>query len=169
MGFILILIAIAAFYFMVYRHWGYMHKFVCKSVLVYIGLGITAIMFFAVISFIGTMIEDVQDSQLISRLDFIEHVAEGNDYQWMTVYMENDKDYEEEFERYWERAIMYECSMQYRVYAAANEAGMGEEFAQKADEWEALMKEYCENPTYASNEPYGEYFMSRRNRDERKR
>lgn len=158
-GFLLILAGAVAFYNSVYTHWDYARKLVCKSVLFYIGLGITVLTFFATISFMGTVVEDVQDAQLISRLGFIERAAEDNDYAWLPVYMESDKDYEEEFECYWERMIMHECAMQYRIYAAAKESGMGREYEQKADEWELLMKQYCANPAYAINQPYGKYFM----------
>lgn len=69
------------------------------------------------------------------------------------------RDYEEEFEPLWERVTMYENCKWYRVFSAADEAGLGEVYTRKAEYFEKIMTEVCEDPTYPENQAYGGYFL----------
>ncbi len=152
-------VAALAFYTALYRKFDYNAKIVCKAIIIYLGLGITALSIMLVIVGVKAVAEQERDKQLPSRLKSIEYYAAGNDYVWMVDFMEMDMDYEEEFECYWERAIMHEMMLRYRIYQAAAEAELGEEFDAEAVKYEQLMRKYCEEPIYAQNIPYGEYFM----------
>lgn len=163
MGFLVFLLFLAAaalaFYQGVYRKFDYNARIVCKAIIIYLGLGVTVLSIMLVVVAVQSVAEEMQYNQLPSRLESIEYSAAGNDYGWMADFMEIDMDYEEEFECYWERAVMHESMIRYRIYGAAAEAGLGEEFDAKAEKYAKWMEEYCEEPTYAQNVPYGEYFM----------
>ncbi len=151
--------AALAFYLGVYRKFDYNGKIICKAVLIYLGLGATVMSIAITVFFVTELAEEERDKQLPSRLKSVEYTAYRNDYGWLTMFMEQDMDYEEEFECYWERAIMHEVMLRYRIYEAASEAELGEKFDREAEKYGQMMEEYCKEPLYAQNIPYGEYFM----------
>lgn len=134
-------------------------KLIVKAIIIYFGLAFTAFSVLLAIFGVTSVAEDERDKQLPSRLKSIEYSASRNDYAWLAEYMEIDMDYEEEFEPYWERAIMHEAMLRYRIFEAASDAGLGEEFDEEAEKYEELLWEYCEEPVYERNVPYGEYFL----------
>lgn len=137
----------------------YYKRLTVKAVLLYFALAFTVLMVSFTVFSVTETIEKEQDKMLPERLEFVRYTADKNDYGWLVDYMVGDQDYEEEFEYIWERAIMHECSIRYRIYVAAESEGLGGEYAELAAEYEAKMKEYCGNPEYPQNEPYGQYFM----------
>lgn len=155
---IFIIVIIAVFYIKVYREWNYNRKFVFKSVLIYLGLGFTALMLFATVAAVGGVIENQREKMLPTRLEYAEHDIERSDYTGAANYMVYSNSYEEEFEYIWERVSMYECCLRYRFFAAADEKEMGSEYTKKAKEYEKLLSELCGSPEYSKNIPYGEYF-----------
>lgn len=147
------------FYVKVYRKFDYSAKIVCKAIMIYLGLGATILSIMITVSFVSDIAEEEQDKQLPSRLRSIEYTAARNEYGWLSDYMEIDMDYEEEFECYWERALMHEVMLRYRIFTAAAESGLGEEYDREAETYLQMMRKYCEQPLYTQNIPYGEYFM----------
>lgn len=137
----------------------YNQKFLCKAVLIYLGLGSTVLMLFGAIAAVGGMIGARQEHMLPSRLKYAEYDIEHGDYTDAANYMALNNCYEEEFEYIWERVSMYESCLRYRFFAAADEKGMGNEYTQKANEYKAMLSDLCESPTYSQNIPYGEYFL----------
>lgn len=158
-GIVIAVVGIAFFYFKVYQKWEYRARFGFKIVMIYLTLIGTFFGGGMAVWSVGDVLENEQSKLLASRLEFAKGTAEKNDYAWLAGFMEYDQDYEEEFEYLWERLVMYESSLQYRIYSAADDAGLGEEYAKGADKYEAMMVEYCTNPTYKENAPYGELFM----------
>lgn len=134
-------------------------KLVGKAIAIYFGLAFTGFMLMLSVSIVSSVAEEVEDKQLPTRLRRAEYSASDGDYGWLAETMEINMDYEEEFECYWERAIMHEVMLRYRIYEAAAEAELGSEYEKEAEKYDELMKKYCVTPSYTENIPYGEYFM----------
>lgn len=161
----MMLSAIISFFRKKYTKFDDNGKIVSKAIMIYFGLAITALSVFATVSFVLDAAEEIKNKQLPSRIRFIEYSAKEHDYKWMADLMEFDMDYEEEFECYWERVIMHEVTMRYRIYAAAAERGMGEKYEIKAKEYDDQMEKYCREPSYSQNIPYAEYFRELAEKD----
>lgn len=161
LGLVLFVIVVPSvlFYALVYYKWSYKKKFVFKTVLVYLGLAVTVFNLWLNIASMEMIASDVKENQLPARMDLVTYAVEKNDYDTLLLNLKVDKDYEKDFEPYWERMIMYESCLRYRIFSAAEEAGMGEEFARKAEYYGTMLLEHCENPAYTENIPYGKYFL----------
>jgi len=147
------------FYVTTYTKFDYTAKLVCKAIIIYFGLAFTVLMLMLSVSVVSSVAEEVEDGQLPTRLRRTEYSASNGDYGWLTETMEINMNYEEEFECYWERAIMHEVMLRYRIYEAAAEAELGSEYEKEAEKYDELMRKYCIAPSFTENIPYGEYFM----------
>lgn len=160
-GVVFVLAGIAAFYFWVYRNWNYKNKFTFKTICVYLLLGVTVLMLWAAVDTVIEVAEDEQYRMLERRLSSVKDTARDEDYNWLADYLQGDSDYEEEFEYLWERLTMYSSCNRYLVFRAAAQAGLGEAFEEKAQEYEMLLREIGENPSYEENVPYGRAFLEK--------
>lgn len=151
--------AAAVFYESKYKKFDFNAKLVCKAIIIYFCLGFTGFMVALCVSVVSSVAEEVKDEQLPSRLRYAELFASDGDYGWLAESMEINMDYEEEFECYWERIIMDEVVLRYRIYKAAAEAKAGDGYEKEKEKYEELVKKHCMSPAYAENIPYGEYFM----------
>lgn len=157
-GFILFLAGITAFYLLVYKKWELKRKFTFKVVSVHLLLGVTLLMIFATVSTITQVAENEQYRMLENRLARAEDTARRRDYYWMADNLQMDMDYEEEFEYLWERLMMYNACNRYLIFNAADQRGLGEAYGEKARDYEQLLREIAENPSYEVNVPYGKEF-----------
>lgn len=78
----------------------------------------------------------------------------------MAFWLDNDRDYEPEFDYLWERLQMYACRNRYRMYAAAEEReSSGGEFAGKARVWRQELIKLCTQPEYPENEAVAAFWL----------
>ena len=161
MGFLIVIAAIVAFYIFIYMHWDYKKKFTCKSVMIYISLGILALVIWIVIVCVRDAAEEERYNMLETRLDRIRDLEGYADYSQMQDILVLYDDYEPEFEYAWERVEMYSNYNQYLIFRNAAENGLGEEYVAMAEKYRETLLTLCLEPDYPENIPYGEDFLKR--------
>lgn len=161
MGVLFLLMITAAFYIFLYRHWDCGKKITFLSVVVYLLFGITLLTVWAAAWTVGEVREAEQMKMLAYRLQAAKYEEHYGDYDGMASELEREMDYEAEFEYLWERLIMYTGANRYRMFAKAAEAGLGEAYEERALFYKELLKSMCTDTEYASNIPYGEYYLKR--------
>lgn len=151
-----------AFYYFFYRRMGYQSRLVFKSVLLGVTLLGTAASVFAFVWSIRESFGLEQDKTLAGRLSHVEYCANAAQYTDMAFWLNNDMDYEPEFDRMWERLQMYACRNRYLIYAAAEEReSCGGEFAGKAESWRQELIRLCTQPECPENEAFGMSFLQK--------
>ena len=119
----------------------------------------TVLLFFVTSTLSIMDVMEVQGAKTVDKMEDLSYEIESNNYTSMVNSMEFNRDYEPEFEYLWERCLMNTVSLRYKIYHAAAEKGAGSEFDALAEEYRQMVEDYCENPVYPENEPYGDYFM----------
>lgn len=155
----LIVAALIAFYVYVYRTWDYKKKFNCKMALIYVSLGLFLLCLVIAVQTVGIVYEEEQSKTLAARTDRIQYEINRGDYSDLASSMQYDADYEPEFEYLWERLSMYECCNRYLIFTKAKERLPAEGYEEKAGEYKEMLSALCENPKYAENKAYGEYYL----------
>lgn len=160
-GLLACVVAAVAFYLFVYRYWDYKKKFTCKSVLIYLSLGVFVLMLISAVTTVGMVYENEQDKTLAKRMDMVQfHISRG-DYSDLAGNMAYEADYEPEFEYVWERLEMYETCGRYLVFSIAAPKTENPEYAGMAEKYEKELIALCSHPGYAENADYGEYYLRR--------
>lgn len=150
----------AAFYYFFYRRMGYKGRLIFKSVLLGVTLLGTAASVFVLIWSIRESFGLERDRTLAGRLSAVEYCANAARYTDMAFWLDNDRDYEPEFDYLWERLQMYACRNRYRMYAVAEESeSCGGEFAGKAKAWRQELIKLCMQPEYPENEAVAAFWL----------
>ena len=102
---------------------------------------------------------EVRGAKTIDKMDDLSYEIESGSYSTLAESMESDRAYEPEFEYLWERCLMNASSLHYQVYQKAADGNAGSEFEALADEYHQMVVDYCDNPVYEENKPYGDYLM----------
>lgn len=161
MGFLLLLMAPAAFYIFIYRHWDCGKKITFLSVVVYLLFGITLL----TVSVTAWAVRDVRETEQMKMFAYRLQEAQDDEhwgyYDRMASELEREMNYEAEFEYLWERLIMYTGSNRYRIFAKAAEAGLGDAYEERALFYKELLESMCPDTEYESNILYGEYYLKR--------
>lgn len=162
MYFILGLIGlIFIFYLFIYREWSYKGKLAFKIVLTYITLSITVLMMILLVWSVGSAFSVEKEKTLASRLDSTSYPFTNGYYADLAYRLNNDMDYEPEFEHMWERLRIYASYNQYLVYAAANKQELlSGTYEAEEEYYKNLFIELCKDPDYAENKDFGEYYLN---------
>lgn len=151
----------AAILYVAYTRWNDLYKVKFMSSLATVVLVITLCVVLFSIGYVAIRMGTSSHGDVNSRMKRLSHYADNNFYEGLSTQMQIKEAYEEEFEPYWERLLMHDYTFKYRVYHAAEEAGLGDEYKKKAEKYETLMKNLCENPVYPENNPYAAYFLEK--------
>lgn len=161
MGLIIFVALVFGFYHCFYKKWNYIAKFTFKSVMIYITLGMTVLMMFAVIGMVKEAVEAINADTPEYRLGRI-YAAEGyGDLKQVADLLVLYEDYEPEFEYAWERVTMNEVFNRYMVFLSAKEAGLDEEYQAMEECYRAELLKICKSPVYEENIPYAQDFLKR--------
>lgn len=160
-GLLACVVAAVVFYLFVYRYWDYKKKFTCKSVLIYLSLGVFVLVLISAIVTVGMVYENEQDKTLAKRMDRVQYHISRGDYSDLAGNMAYEADYEPEFEYVWERLEMYETCSRYLVFSVAAQNTGEPGYADMAAEYEKELIALCSHPEYAENADYGEYYLRR--------
>lgn len=161
MFFICLLTGIFWFYSRVYVRWEYRKKFTFKLVLFYGQLVIVALNVWALVVQVEGVADDERYRTLAGRLQRAEFQADRGEYAELSTELSRNMDYEEEFDYLWERTMLYAAGNRYLIYQAAVEAGMGEAYVKKAEQYRELLLEKGNKTAYQENEFYGAYFLKK--------
>lgn len=159
MVFIIFIALAAAFYFHIYKKWNYKKKFTFKSILIYLSVICTVLYASFTIQTIVDVVESEQYKMLESRMERAVGSALRGEYDLLADHMDLYQDYEAEFEYLWERLYMYNGSRRYIIFRAASEAGLGEAYTERAEEWKEKLLSVCGSPEYEENIPYAKAFL----------
>lgn len=160
-GLLLVAVACIAFYIYIYKNWDYKKKFVFKTIMIYLSLGILLLMVWLVVVFVKDAAEEEKADMIETRMERIRYLEGCADYFQMQDALKLYDDYEPEFEYAWERVQMYANCNRYLIFAAAEEAGLGEEYHLMAEKYKEALLSLGLYPDYQQNLPYGEYFLKR--------
>ncbi|MBR5800311.1 MAG: hypothetical protein IKY23_09650 [Lachnospiraceae bacterium] len=119
----------------------------------------TVLLFFVTSTLSMMDVMEAKGAKVIDKMDDMSYEIESGNYSGMVDSMEADRAYEPEFEYLWERCLMNAAARYYKIYQKAADKGAGSEFDALAEEYRQMVVDYCENPVYPENEPYGDYFM----------
>ena len=121
---------------------------------------IGTVLLFLVTSTLSIMdVIEVQGDKTVDKMEDLSYRIEDGDYATIVDSMEINRAYEPEFEYLWERCLMNAAARHYKIYQKAADKGLGNEFNALAEEYRQMVVDYCDNPVYPENEPYGDYFM----------
>ena len=160
-GFLFVVALIAAFYLYVYKKWDVKKKLTCMAILVYLTASFTLLLVFVTIYTVGDVVENEQADMKQKRLSRAEDLCMGGEYAWLAMELVDGRDYEEDFEPYWERAGLYNGCNRYLVFRAAAEAGLGPVYEEKAEEFGSFFEQLSQNPQYAENAFYADFFAQK--------
>jgi len=152
-----------AFYRAVYKGWSFKGKLIFKIVLLCLTVFFTVLMVIMVIWSVKGAFEEEKDKSLANRLMMTEREAADGSYTDMAFWLNNDMDYEPEFDYMWERLQMYASYNRYVVFSAAEERdALAGEFAGKAEYYKNEFIRLCENPVCPENEEFGKYYLKQK-------
>ena len=161
MGFIIFIALVFGFYKCIYKKWNCLAKFTFKSVMIYITLGMTVLMIFAVVGMVKEAVESINADTPEYRLARVQTAEGYADLKQLADLMVLYEDYEPEFEYAWERVTMNEVFNRYLIFLSAKEAGLGEEYEEMEEYYRAELLKLCQSPAYAQNIPYAQDFLQR--------
>lgn len=158
-----LIIVCVAFYRFIYKGWSFKGKLIFKIVLFCLTMFFTVLMVILLIGTVKGAFEAEKDKSLSTRLSVAEYDANIGKYTDMAFWLNNDMDYEPEFDYMWERLQMYASYNRYVVFSAAEEReDLAGEFTGKAEYYKNEFIRLCANPTYPENEEFGEYYLEQK-------
>ena len=157
---IILLIGIAMFYFNIYVKWEYKKKLTFKLVFTYLTSAVLILQLIILCGIIFKIFAEEKDRTAGERYARAESYVNRGDYGTLAGVMEQNGNYEPEFEYIWERMEIYECSHRYLVFAAAEENGRNDsEYAEYTLKYKNMLLSLCKAPDYKENVKYGEYCL----------
>ena len=161
MGLLIFAAFVFGFYHFFYQKWNYIAKFTFKTVMIYVTMGVTVLMIFAVIGMAKDAVEARNEDTPEYRLRKVQAAEGDEDLKQLADLMVLYEDYEPEFEYAWERVTMSEVFNRYILFLSAKEAGLGETYESMEAYYRTELIKLCQSPVYEENKPYAQDFLKR--------
>lgn len=140
----------------------YYQKMVVKIILAYFAVCAFGLAVLAMIGTIGGVLAASYEDTIEARLDNYSWYCSNGDFDSLSMMLDYDESYEEEFDYLWEQVDMYDTYNQYQIFVKAAETATDEEdkvlYMKKALECKETLQEICRESTFEENVLYAEYY-----------
>lgn len=140
----------------------YYQKMTVKAVVLYITVGAFGLSVLAMLGTIGGVIYASYEDTVEARMDSYSWYCSKGDFDSLSMMMDYDESYEEEFDYLWEQVDMYDTYNRYQIYRKAAENAVDEErrpfYEMQAEKCKETLQEICRESRFEENVLYAEYY-----------